>query len=124
MSEELKSCPACGGEGVINIVGHGVNLYQVRCKKCSQCGPIEATANNAETRWNALPRALVWSTEPPKVGGFYWARRKNTNTLHVVRVMEIREELSVFMPGSEVDGYLHWYTEWAGPILEPQEPRP
>lgn len=111
MSEELKSCPACGGQAVISSCD---DKDKISCTKCQlKITRPSGGMHEAIAAWNALPRALVWSTEQPKLGGFYWARRKNTSTVHVVRVMEIREELSVFMPGSEVDGYLHWYTEWA-----------
>ena len=59
--------------------------------------------------------ALEWTTEPPKVPGWYWCRHKSYPEYAVVRKVwpEVWAEFGV------PDGY----DQWAGPIPEPREPK-
>lgn len=55
---------------------------------------------------------LVWSSEPPKVAGWYWTRG----------VDDKGRPLTVPV---RFEGMAHWFAgvrEWAGPIPEPREP--
>ena len=65
--------------------------------------------------WNAFPRTLEWTDEPPKVPGWYWCRHKSYPEYAVVRKVwpEVWAEFGV------PDGY----DQWAGPIPEPREPK-
>lgn len=65
---ELKPlpCPHCGSTDV------GVWNFVV-CKDCEMRGPRDSDESAAIAAWNALPRALRWTTEPPKVAGLFLA---------------------------------------------------
>lgn len=60
--------------------------------------------------WNALPRALTRTSEPPKVPGWYWWRIEN-----VIGVESIKDPKN-----RVVDDYR---VQWAGPIPESREPK-
>ena len=113
MSEELKPCPACGSHNV----SHSTETTRIRtyhfvfCEACLLLsGPVMDSKEEAIAAWNALPRALEWTKEPPKVPGWYWFRNVSKPTiLHIKRVpMERRP---------------HPADEWAGPFPEPREPK-
>lgn len=61
--------------------------------------------------WNALPRALEWTDEPPKVPGWYWYRHNPSRTLGMINV-DVEPIEYESLPG-----------QWAGPIPEPREPK-
>lgn len=69
---ELKPlpCPACGSENI--HVASTRAMYVIACYDCSMAGPCSDAQEAAIPAWNSLPRALTWTTEPPKVEGFYW----------------------------------------------------
>lgn len=75
---ELKPCPACGGYPEIggNVDGTEVWIACGNLRKCRMGGPTRSTVEEAARAWNDLPRALVWSSEPPTVPGWYFTRRK------------------------------------------------
>lgn len=56
MSEELKSCPTCGG----TIIGtrpsefFGYHGFECFCQKCGEEGPLEDTEELAREGWNEL----------------------------------------------------------------------
>lgn len=70
--EELKPCPACGGDGVFRAYEEsGVYTAHVICAECTMCGPAVYTNTAFEPlkpeqsvtlyimvrdKWNALPR--------------------------------------------------------------------
>lgn len=63
---ELKPCPACGGTD-LQVDFNGVyERHFVRCynPECHMQGPEVYGREKAAEAWNALPRALVWSSEP------------------------------------------------------------
>lgn len=125
MPEELTllPCPACGEEADIldsferdgnGHVAIGWSAYCTRrCLTTSERGSREEAA----ALWNALPRALVWTNEPPKVPGMYWNRSKNyPNEACIIKVSKYRIEQLGQMGCSQNE-------QWAGPIPEPREPK-
>lgn len=117
---ELKPCPACGGYVLIGggDEWYNKNRFFIECKnpECGCCRVGDTLREKCIERWNALPRALVWSSAPPKLSGYYWCRYKS----------EDKEAWSVACVPAVTD----WCglddendrIEWTGPIPEPQEP--
>lgn len=107
---ELKPCPACGGTD-LQIVETDMTCC-IRCctKGCWLEGPTKEWKASAIEAWNALPRTLRWTKEPPTEPGWYWLRQANTKDL-VQIVRACGEELP----------YNWENAEWAGPIQEPVE---
>lgn len=120
MSEELTllPCPACGHPaGIARANGTGCAFVMCQHVKCAFSGPIKTTSEAAVAAWNALPRALTWTDEPPKVPGMYWNRSKNyPNEACIIRVSKYRIEQLARMRCSPNE-------QWAGPIPEPCEPK-
>ena len=116
MSEELTllPCPACGASDVVMRVDTRAYGFCHACGMCGPCAP-KGDAEYAIRQWNSIPRALTWTTEPPKVPGWYWCRHKSYPEYAVVRKVwpEVWAEFGV------PDGY----DQWAGPIPEPREPK-
>nr|DAH74784.1 MAG TPA: restriction alleviation protein [Caudoviricetes sp.] len=116
MSEELTllPCPACGASDVVMRVDTRAYGFCHACGMCGPCAP-KVDAEYAIRQWNSIPRALTWTTEPPKVPGWYWCRHKSYPEYAVVRKVwpEVWAEFGV------PDGY----DQWAGPIPEPREPK-
>ena len=124
MPEEmtLLPCPACGEKADIideferDDKGHvaiGWSAYCTRgCLTTSEYGSREKAAAS----WNALPRALTWTNEPPKVPGKYWNRNiRHPNEAGIIIVAPSRvEQLQRMSRPTE---------QWAGPIHEPREPK-
>ncbi len=69
-------------------------------------GPSRKTVAEAVAAWNALPRALEWTDEPPKVPGWYWY--KTSSHLGITKFPELCDRTR--------EGW-----QWAGPIPEPRE---
>lgn len=110
MSEELTllPCPACGGRAWVHYEPTTIRIY---CPCCDILGPQKNTIEEARAAWNALPRALEWTTEPPKVPGRYWYRHKPSCTIAMINV-DVEPIEYESLPG-----------QWAGPIPEPCEPK-
>lgn len=114
MSEEkMLPCPFCGADADyrhVNLHQGGEPLNAVFCLECRMRGPRATDEGRAIHGWNALPRALRWTKEPPTKPGFYWVRFDKEE----VRMLEFRRhELKTIQKITE------W--EWAGPIPEPKE---
>lgn len=114
MPEELTllplPCPACGHPaGIARANGTGCAFVMCQHVKCAFSGPIKTTSEAAIAAWNALPRSLAWTNEPPKVTGWYWYR--NT-TLDQPQMMHITSRPFGLVSGGQ---------SWAGPIPEPKE---
>ena len=114
---KLKPCPWCGAPAERRIGDTGpANAYRkwVECTACPCRTSVHLTEDAddrpADEEWNALPRALVWTTEPPADSGWYWFRDKGGEP----RILGIGLDLTQFdtLPA-----------QWAGPIPAPQEPR-
>lgn len=146
---ELKPCPACGGDNVeclvctINADEKQDVHFHIACEACYTSGPIADNGKIAADKWNSLPRrpdyndvdcagcperrhnALTWTTEPPKVAGWYWCRPSKLNMPRCVEVYGAWEQL---MFGSKRDDYNPQIPvtregfEWAGPIPAPLKP--
>lgn len=108
MPEELTlPCPACGNP---NVVVNVTTRAAVHCPDCGMYGPCAPTFSKeyAISQWNALPRALEWTDEPPKVPGWYWY--KTSSHLGITKFPELCDRTR--------EGW-----QWAGPIPEPREPK-
>ena len=110
MSEELTllPCPACRASDVVLRVDTRVYGFWPACGMCGPCAP-KVDAEYAIRQWNSIPRALEWTDEPPKVPGWYWWR--NLSKPQVVHSNNFKNRKP------------HPADEWAGPILEPREPK-
>ena len=111
----LLPCPACGEEADIfdSFERDGKGHVAIGCLTTSEHGSREKAAAS----WNALPRVLEWTTEPPKVPGWYWNRSKNyPNEACIIRVSKYRIEQLARMGCSPNE-------QWAGPIPEPCAPK-
>lgn len=122
MSEiELLPCPACSEQSSVSVqetkshcdadyIQHGVH-----CLNCSHAlGANYDTREDAIAAWNSLPRALTWTTEPPKVTGWYLSRTSGNVSVQFLPEKFIREKgaHALQILGSD---------EWAGPIPQPKE---
>lgn len=120
MSEELTllPCPACGASDVVMRVDTRAYVFCTACGMCGPCAP-KADADYAIRQWNALPRALTWTNEPPKVPGYYWCRYKGSgkDTWSPAYIPAVAD-LTQFGGLEESE-----QVEWAGPIPEPREPK-
>ncbi|MDY0204809.1 MAG: Lar family restriction alleviation protein [Desulfovibrio desulfuricans] len=139
---ELKPCPFCGAQPTLreNIYyGSGEYLASINCPCINgdvaesyflRSGETQKQATNKSiaawnTRTEPLPRALTWTTEPPKVAGWYWCR---PSTLNMPRCVEVYGAWEQLMFGSKRDDYNPQMPvtregfEWAGPIPMPLEP--
>lgn len=114
---ELNPCPACNNvESIIHMSFiAGKTIWFVECDddNCAHHGKACFTEADAIAAWNSMPRALTWTTEPPKVAGWYWWRdvsHKGEATIQYMSQSQV-ERLKTY-PGEE----------WAGPIPTPLEP--
>lgn len=107
MPEELTllPCPACGGRAWAHYEPTTIRIY---CPCCDILGPQKNTIEEARAAWNALPRSLAWTDEPPKVPGWYWY--KTSSHLGITKFPELCDRTR--------EGW-----QWAGPIPEPREPK-
>lgn len=125
MPEVILPCPACGGIAHSEDGHDGHHLvYWVECSACEMNGPMLRTnADAAISAWNALPRSLRWTHEPPKVAGWYWRKETAADRAHVFH-----------FTGNWEDYGEHWESDrvcqlplnlngnlWAGPIAPPVE---
>lgn len=115
MSEEkMLPCPFCGciaPEMRGASPHHLVTFTVVWCPDCHMQGPRATDEYRAIHGWNALPRALRWTKEPPKELGWYLWREDNRGIVRVTILPNL--------------GELRFYAEkcvgeWAGPIPEPK----
>ena len=106
----LLPCPACGASDVVMRVDTRAYVFCTACGMCGPCSPKVDTEYVAR-QWNVLPRALTWTSEPPKVPGWYWFRSSDAKPLIKSITLPIKWK-------AEPDD------EGAGPIPEPVEPRP
>lgn len=116
MPEELTllQCPACGGKADIidsferDDKGHVAIGWSAYCTRGCLTTSEHGSREKAAASWNALPRALEWTTEPPKVPGWYWY--KTSSHLGITKFPELCDRTR--------EGW-----QWAGPIPEPREPK-
>ena len=121
---ELKPlpCPACGNlhpsiaSGPHEITGEWCS--KIKCYPCGMCGPeVFASEDVTIKEWNNLPRALHWTTEPPKVAGWYWYSMGKGHAVCLLVCADGKAKLGKdhFTDAELLGG------EWAGPIPAPLE---
>lgn len=79
----------------------------------------------AVKQWNALSRALEWTTEPPKVPGWYWCRDAEGE----IRLRQLENFVGgprLFVCGISKHIFPDELTgiQWSGPIPEPRPHEP
>lgn len=107
MPEVILPCPRCKSTDL-------VAWNFVVCKDCEMRGPRDVDESAAIAAWNALPRALTWTHEPPVVAGWYWMRQQG----------EIFDLIQHYNQ-ADIDGGFdneRRLKQWSGPIPEPKEP--
>ena len=110
MPEKLKPCPACGTPGdTLEVYPVKDGFYQVGCWDCFMRGTRLLSPDKAIKAWNAHPRRLRWSKEPPKDPGWYWIRDYGKR----IHIVDVGCDMTEYEPQP--------YREWAGPIPEPEE---
>ena len=110
MPEKLKPCPLCGTPGdTLEVYPVKDGFYQVGCWDCFMRGTRLLSPDKAIKAWNALPRRLRWSKEPPKEPGWYWIRDYGKR----IHIVDMGCDMTEYEPQP--------YREWAGPIPEPEE---
>ena len=124
MPEELTllPCPACGASNVVMRVDTRAYGFCHACGMCGPCAP-KVDAEYAVKQWNALPRALEWTDEPPKVPGWYWFKDE-----YGIRIAWIKHDSrKINELYAVIGGVGNWMStlhgQWAGPIPEPREPK-
>ncbi len=87
MKEELKPCPACGS---MNLrIMQFIAGKRVSCYNCGLDGVMCDTSQEVSDAWNALPRALEWTKEPPQIAGFYLAEHKDSDGNKYINAIEV-----------------------------------
>lgn len=112
MPEELTllPCPLCQARAHVEC--HN-GKFRVICKGESGCpfrmgGKWFVFPDECYDWWNAFPRTLEWTDEPPKVPGWYWY--KTSSHVGITKFPELCDRTR--------EGW-----QWAGPIPEPREPK-
>jgi hypothetical protein len=66
----------------------------------------------------------MWTTELPKVAGYYWAVRKGETEPEVVKIAQVSINTKVYNCWTTRAGNLdkaYNFTRWFGPIPEPKD---
>ncbi len=143
---KLKTCPACGKP--VELEGgqswHDQHRFLIKCYECGCSRVSDTDKDECVRRWNALPRRLRWTKEPPTEPGWYFCQRicKDAENQYPLRVVHIHYDVVM---GKHVLCYggCAWYGVeddrqessplcdisksaleemwWAGPIQEPVE---
>ncbi len=114
MPEVILPCPACGADSYsIQIIYDQNNNFWDECCECEMRGPRCPTRESAIAAWNALPRALPWTDEPPKVAGVYLIRS--------IFDGEQQGDVGVITVKTPFDYDKSHFMQFAGPIAPPVE---
>ena len=113
---ELKPCPICSSLSVGLCPGEDEITHEIYnqafCTSCGVSGPrVFADEISAIAAWNSMPRALTWTTDPPKVAGWYWVRCTAADDFPIIKHVAQRDATAALLK-----------REWAGPIPTPLEP--
>ena len=130
----LLPCPACadpkgrmqGGKSVFlaqldRAWDCGGWWYRVICADCGKRGKAGCSGEEASNYWNGgiyedeLPSAIAWTTEPPKVAGFYFLLM-SSGTVGTVYLSEAD------INDKDWHGCVGQWTRISGPIPTPKEP--
>ncbi len=118
--DESLPCPVCGGRAWAHYEPTTIRIY---CPRCDILGPKKDTIEEARAAWNALPRALEWTDEPPKVPGRYWF--KDEYGIRIAWIKHDSRKMNELY--AVIGGVGNWMStlhgQWAGPIPEPREPK-
>ena len=147
MPEQLKPCPACGSASVQLMTSYSpwfTQAFHVLCIDCQMQGPIACSQREEDAidiqdleclagstgfeaaaiaAWNALPRALRWTHEPPKVAGWYWRKETAADRAHVFHFTGNWEDYGERWESDRVCQLPLILNDnlWAGPIAPPIE---
>ena len=109
--EKLLPCPSCGSDRAELTENSAQTMTYVWCPNCRMQGPAYFNGNlervAAIAAWNALPRALRWTKEPPTTPGWYW---HHMPPAFGTVIEYVDTETWERTPSAE----------WAGPIPEPK----
>ena len=116
----LLPCPACGYDAYLKEEFSSCKqaAYSVCCRKCELMTGLSRTKEHAVQRWNALLRALTW-TRDPQLGAWNWWRDEYSC---IPRYVYQDGTVAITMLIARVP-YQYLSGQWAGPILEPVEPK-
>ena len=113
MPEVILPCPECGDDECLIVIQElPSEEWSVHCG-CGHAGRYCATEEESIKAHNALPRALRWTHEPPKVAGPFFLR----DTRH-------KEEAGIVHISSQqvtrlADKGPSPFIQYAGPIPSP-----
>lgn len=116
----LLPCPACKNT---NVVLRAYTRAYGFCPACGMCGPCapKVDMEYVVKQWNALPRALEWTDEPPKVPGWYWF--KDEYGIRIAWIKHDSRKMNELY--AVIGGVGNWMSilhgQWSGPIPEPRE---
>ena len=127
MPEELTllPCPLC--QATAHVEYHNGYL-RVICEGEPGCpfrmgGKRFVFTDECYDWWNNLPRALEWTTEPPKGPGWYWF--KDEYGIRIAWIKHDSRKMNELY--AVIGGVGNWMSilhgQWAGPINEPLEPK-
>lgn len=127
MPEELTllPCPLCQARAHVEC--HN-GKFRVICKGESGCpfrmgGKWFVFPDECYDWWNAFPRTLEWTDEPPKVPGWYWF--KDEYGIRIAWIKHDSRKMNELY--AVIGGVGNWMSilhgQWAGPIPEPVEPK-
>lgn len=108
----LVPCPDCGESGFTVFIQELNGGWQGHCG-CGHATRYCKTREAAIAAWNALPRALPWTYDPPKVAGDYHVRQREDTDKpwSKPRIVEI----------TNLSFERNEYWQFAGPIPLPME---
>ena len=117
MPEVILPCAHCRTDRHLSVQSFKTlrfTLFRVICTGCWIDGPAGDTRESAIEAHNALPRALTWTHEPPKVAGFYFLKM-SSGTISMVYLSEqdIKDK--------DWHGCIGQWVAIAGPIAPPVE---
>lgn len=121
MIEALKPCPACGKP--VELEGgqswHDQHCFLIKCYACGCSRVADTEKDEAIRRWNALPRTIRWTKEPPTEPGLYWYKENENERGRIASVYNIGGQWEFDYLGD--DYYYDFPTEgqWAGPLEMP-----
>lgn len=110
---ELKPCPECGdGDFLLVVKNLPSEEWSVYCG-CGHNGMLYKTRAEAIEAHNSLPRALRFTSDPPKVAGWYWLRDLNFPEESCIVCISNQQSERLCEKGAIP------FTEYAGPIPTP-----
>jgi hypothetical protein len=121
---ELLPCPFCGGRAALR---HEDDAWTPECLMEKQLPEREHgyidfpwywEKADAVKAWNTRhPAPLVWSSERPKVAGWYWVRFADPQVARAPWLSHVDQDYVV----SSLDDTVPSNCQFAGPIPEPME---